>query len=185
VRGSLPRAGRAPTRGLALAMVLLAAPACRGGSTGADGSSTGAEAESGSTAGAGTTFGMPDACMSSEECETSGHCIAPYDPAPDEGTAMRGAAACVDACIEEDDLQRWCLDDDACCGELRCNAVDGFCERPRPIGESSSGTAGDASTTSSGTLGETSSSSDSGSTAESSSTGDSSSGDSSSGSSSG
>lgn len=158
-------------------MVLLAAPACRDGSTGAEGSSTGAAAESESTAGAGTTFGMPDACMSSEECETSGHCIAPYDPAPDEGSAMRGAAACVDACIEEDDLQRWCLDDDACCGELRCNTVDGFCERPRPAGDSTSGTASDDGSTGSGTLGPTGSgsSSDSGSTAASSSDGDSSS----------
>lgn len=166
MRKSTPCAGRALARGLALAPILAAAVACRGGSPGGEGSSTGGAATSESTAAVGTTFATPDACMLSDDCETSGHCIAPYDPAPDEGSAMRGPAACVDACIEEDDLQRWCLDDEACCGELRCNAVDGFCEGPLPSGSSGATGSGTGIATGSGSgseSGTTGSSSDAGS----------------------
>lgn len=107
--------------------------------------------------------------MNSDDCETSGHCIAPYDPAPGEGSAMRGAAACVDACIEEDDLLRWCLDDDACCGELRCNEVDGFCERLTPPGDTGSTGASSSGSTTAGDTGSDSGSgsSDSGSSGDS------------------
>lgn len=117
--------------------------ACRSdpGATPDDDDDDGGDSTAAATAGA-TTFMAPDACGSSEECETAGLCAAPYDPADSDGAGGPGPAACVDECIEEDDLTRWCLDDASCCGELRCNAVDGFCEPLRPPDGADSGTSG-------------------------------------------
>jgi hypothetical protein len=99
---------------------------------------------------AATTFAGPDACQSSEDCETDGHCVAPYDPGSDP---PMGQGGCIEACIEIDDLTRWCFDDESCCGNARCQEVDGLCE-PGPAGTGSS--TGEATGTSSGTDGSSS-----------------------------
>lgn len=101
---------------------------------------------------AATTFAGPDACQSSEECETDGLCVAPYDPGSDP---PMGQGGCIEACIEIDDLTRWCFDDESCCGNARCHEVDGLCE-PGPEGTGTS--SGEGTGTSSGTDGSGSSS---------------------------
>jgi hypothetical protein len=58
--------------------------------------------------------------------ESGAFCVAPYDV----GGVGKGPAACVPECVGENDLQRWCVDDDACCEGLLCREVDGFCEAP-------------------------------------------------------
>lgn len=98
-----------------------------------------------------TTFATPDACMNSQDCETGGLCVAPFDPGGDDS---RGAAACVGNCIEENDLQSWCIDDSSCCDNLACNRVDGFCE-PRGLAGSTSSTGAGLGTSGSGTAGDT------------------------------
>jgi hypothetical protein len=106
------------------------------------------------TEGAATTYAGPEPCGASDDCDGALVCAAPYDPA----TAMRGPAACVEACVDRDDLMRWCIDDGSCCEDLRCNAVDGFCT-PRDSGgesgteSSGSGTTGDESTSDTGSTG--------------------------------
>lgn len=83
-------------------------------------------ADTGTTTGTGsTTYDPPVACAGSDEC-APGHCVAPYDAAS-EG---RGDAVCVDACVPELALDRWCIDDAACCDGLECGAIDGLCVRP-------------------------------------------------------
>jgi len=96
---------------------------------------------------AATTFGGPDACQSSEDCETEGLCVAPYDPGSDP---PMGQGGCIQACIEIDDLTRWCFDDDACCGDARCHEVDGLCE-PGPGSTGSSTSDGTSTGSSTGT----------------------------------
>ncbi|MCX4242905.1 hypothetical protein [Paraliomyxa miuraensis] len=95
----------------------------------------------------GTTFAAPDACQSSEECETEGLCVAPYDPGGDPPLG-----GCIEACIEVDDITRWCFDDASCCGNARCHEVDGLCE-PGPSASSSSSSTGTDTGSSSGTDG--------------------------------
>lgn len=94
---------------------------------------------------AATTFAGPDACQSSEECETDAQCVAPYDPGSDP---PMGQGGCIEACIEIDDLTRWCFDDESCCGDARCHPVDGLCE-PGP------GTTGSSTSTGTGTSDDT------------------------------
>ena len=126
---------------------------------------TGAEGTTGGTTGGSTAVPGPDACEVSEDCDDR-FCVAPYDA----GASQRGPAACVDMCVEQDDLARWCIDDASCCEGLSCNGVDGFCVAGM-VGTGSSGTDGttgsesgsSSSTSSSG------SSSDSGSSSSSSS----------------
>lgn len=90
-------------------------------------------------------YDRPQSCESSEECEEGESCIAPYD----EGAGGKGDAVCVEGCIqEENDLSHWCIDDAACCGELRCHEVDGFCESPVDDGPTDSGSSTDTDTTS-------------------------------------
>jgi hypothetical protein len=96
---------------------------------------TGAETTTGGTTDGTTAVPGPDACEASEDCG-EGFCVAPYDA----GTSVRGAAACVSTCVEADDLQRWCIDDAACCEGFSCSAVDGFCVGGAVDGSSSSGT---------------------------------------------
>jgi hypothetical protein len=122
---------------------------CGGESGGTDPAPTTSTTSSGTGTG-GTTFVDADACMASEECATTGVCVAAYDPAAADGGPGRGASECLDVCIEQNDLVRWCFDDDACCGELRCNAVDGFCQPP-PF----AGTTGGTSTGETGSSGST------------------------------
>ena len=101
-----------------------------------------------------TTFMTPAGCVSSEDCETGGNCVAPYDPMPAPGAATGGqsppheTAACIDTCIGENNLGSWCTDDASCCAPLRCNAVDGFCE---PVGGGPDSTDGTGSTGTTGT----------------------------------
>lgn len=81
--------------------------------------------DTGTTTGTGsTTYDPPVACAGSDEC-APGRCVAPYDA----GTGGRGDALCVDACVPELALDRWCIDDAACCDGLECGAVDGLCVR--------------------------------------------------------
>lgn len=135
-------------------LILVVAPACRpatGPSADDDTTTTGTSA---STDPIETTFTAPDACTSSEECEGEPlRCVAPYDPGSDPPV---GPGACIEVCIEADDLTRWCFDDAGCCGELRCNAVDGFCE---PLGETEDGTSTGDETGTTGTTGGSGSSS--------------------------
>jgi uncharacterized membrane protein YgcG len=109
-----------------------------------------------------TTFAAPDACQSSEDCSSEElFCVAPYDPGLDPPI---GPGVCIDVCIEADDLSRWCFDDAACCGQLRCNEVDGFCESLTTATGDSSGTdTGTSSGTDTGGTESTGSSSGSGS----------------------
>ncbi|MEM6993389.1 MAG: hypothetical protein AAF721_22945 [Myxococcota bacterium] len=125
VRRSLQPAIR---RGYGWLAVCVVTAACQRAPAGTStGSASGAG--SGSTGPAtSTTFMDPDACMSSEDCETEGNCVAPYDPMPPDAEVGHGPASCAEPCIEENDLSKWCIDDAACCGLLRCNDVDGFCE---------------------------------------------------------
>ncbi len=122
-----------------------------------------------STGAVGTTFFAPDACEGSSDCETDAHCVAPYDPGSDP---PQGPGACVEACIEANNLVLWCLDDAGCCGDLVCSEVDGLCE-PRPgadsgsssgSGSGSSDSSGSSSDSTSGTDSDSGSSSSSGST---------------------
>ena len=119
---------------------------------------TGAEETTGGTTGGSTAVPGPDACEVSEDCD-AGFCVAPYDA----GASQRGPAACVDMCVGQDDLVRWCIDDASCCAGLSCNGVDGFCVAGM-VGTGSSGTDGTTSSGSeSGADGSSSSSSSSGS----------------------
>lgn len=96
---------------------------------------------------AATTFAGPDACQASEDCETEGLCVAPYDPGSDP---PMGQGGCVEACIELDDLTRWCFDDDACCGNARCHVVDGLCEPGPGASDGTSTSTSDGTGTSDG-----------------------------------
>lgn len=132
---------------------------------------TGVDETTGGTTSGTTAVPGPDACEASEECG-EGFCVAPYDA----GASVRGMTLCVSTCVDADDLQRWCIDDAACCDGLSCNAVDGFCVgEPVEDSTSSSGTDGTGSSSTSSS----SSSSDGGDGSESSSSSSSSSGSSS------
>ena len=131
-----------------------------GGTTssgGGDDASTGTGTGTGTgTEGSDPTFGGNPPCEHSSECADTmdaamPYCVAPYDP----GTSVRGESVCVQTCVAEDDLGRWCVDDAACCEGLRCNEVDGFC-LPRSGGSSSTGA--DSTTDVTGTDGSGSSS---------------------------
>jgi hypothetical protein len=128
-----------------------------------DSTGTGATAPDGKVPTDAPSYGRPTPCESSEECEEGESCIAPYDP----GNGGVGEAVCVEGCIEENDLDLFCMDDAACCGDLRCRQVDGFCEPPVDDGTTDSGSSG-ATDTASGTSSTTgatgSGSTDSGST---------------------
>lgn len=133
------------------------------------GNATAADTTTTGTTG-GTTYDAPTTCASSEECD-GGFCVAPYDAGAATAQAGMGEPVCVATCVPELALDRWCLDDAACCGGLQCNPSDGLCTGP---GGSSEGTVGDSWATLDGTS-ESSSSTDGGTT-DSSSTGTSSTG---------
>lgn len=108
----------------AMVALVLVGACTSGGNGSADSSSTTGGSSTGTTeAPAGTTYVEPDDCESTQDCDSPQLCVAPYDP----GSSARGPAACVNACVEADDVARWCIDDEACCEGLRCNEVDGFC----------------------------------------------------------
>lgn len=129
-------------------LLILVPISCNGAPSG--GSTTGdddAEAEAGQdatgTSGSGQTTTMPPAtCESTEDCgDQELFCVAAWDP----GTAQKGEAACVASCVEANAIDRWCIDDAACCENLRCNEVDGFC-LPLP-GGTTTGTTSDTTDT--------------------------------------
>jgi hypothetical protein len=134
---------RAPFHRLTVATVALTLggpPACRsdGGSTTAG---SGPEREDSTTTtstdtdATDPTIGGPTPCERTDDCGTEGqHCVAAYDA----GTSTPGPGLCVGACLDADDLTRWCVDDGSCCEGLRCHAVDGFCI---PRGSGSTGEA--------------------------------------------
>jgi hypothetical protein len=68
-------------------------------------------------------FPEPDACGASEDCSGE-FCVAAWS-----GQPPRGPAICVAECVEAFDLQRFCIDDAACCEGLDCS-IDGLCEPP-------------------------------------------------------
>ncbi|MEM9459856.1 MAG: hypothetical protein AAGF11_37110 [Myxococcota bacterium] len=133
-----------------MVLILVVAPACRPATEPSADDDTTSSGTSASTGPIETTFTTPDACTSSDECEGEPlRCVAPYDPGSDPPV---GPGACIEVCIEADDLTRWCFDDAGCCGELRCNVVDGFCE---PLGETEDGTSSGDETGTTGTTGTT------------------------------
>jgi hypothetical protein len=104
-------------------------------STGDDSTGSGTTASDGAGPTDTPSYGRPTPCESSEDCEEGESCVAPYDP----GNGGIGEPVCVEGCIEENDLGRWCIDDDSCCGDLRCHEIDGFCESPVDDGTTDSG----------------------------------------------
>ncbi|MCA9661216.1 MAG: hypothetical protein KC486_22950 [Myxococcales bacterium] len=137
-------------RALLASMLLLcgACPPASGTSATASSTSTG-----GTTTG-GDSTSTTDACNGAGDCDTDGICVADY--VADTLGGERGPARCVPAseCIGPLDLQRWCLGHPSCCEGLRCRDVDGICEEP-DFGEGTE-TAGTAGTsTSTGTTGDT------------------------------
>jgi hypothetical protein len=131
---------------LAVGAVLLSACGSTESSTDTDGSTDAdGTAPDGKTPTETPSYGRPTPCESSEECEEGQSCIAPYDP----GAGGKGDSVCVEGCIEqENDLSQWCVDDDACCGDLRCHEVDGFCEPPVDDGSTDTGSSTSTDTTS-------------------------------------
>ncbi|MBC8069561.1 MAG: hypothetical protein IAG13_14585, partial [Deltaproteobacteria bacterium] len=116
--------------------------------------STGGSGSSGASEG--TTFDGTTACQASEECE-AGFCVAPYDAGAGTGGLGMGPAACVPECVPIEALDRWCIDDAACCDGSTCDPIDGFCvaepagTSESSIGESwSTGSSSDGSGSSSG-----------------------------------
>jgi hypothetical protein len=108
-------------------------------STGSDATATDTDAPTGTP-----PYGRPTPCESSDDCEEGWSCIAPYDA----GKGGKGDPVCVEGCIEENDLDLFCMDDAACCGDLRCHEVDGFCEPAVDDGPTESGSSTDTATTS-------------------------------------
>ena len=137
--------------GLVLAAGLLG---CSGGSstsTSATDTESGGTSSTSSSGAAATTTQPPDMCESTEDdCAEEGlFCVAPYDA----GGGGKGVAACVPECVAERDIQRWCIDDDACCEGLLCREVDGYCEPPDLPGTGSGSSTGTGTGTSTGTSG--------------------------------
>lgn len=130
----------------ALLTLLAGASACQPAPVQPNGDGTSGTETAAAEAPMGTTFAGPGACQSSEECETDAQCVAPYDPGSDP---PMGQGGCIEACIEIDDLTRWCFDDESCCGDARCHVVDGLCE-PGP-GSSATGTSTGTGTGDTGT----------------------------------
>ncbi len=147
-------------RRLAMFSAIFSLAGCPGGDGGGSGTTGAVSTTGGATDTASTTFVDADACLLSEECGTGGLCVAAYDPAA-QGGPTPGSALCSNTCIEQDDLVRWCFDDDACCGDLQCNLVDGFCLPGPTVGTGTS--SGGASSTGSDTGSGSGSGSDSGS----------------------
>ena len=126
-------------------LIPLALAACPGSGGGTQGTSTGPALTS---TGDEPTGGTTDACMGSSDCDTEGICVADYEAVDTNPPAgMRSAAECVakNDCIGPLDLGRWCFDHLGCCEDLRCHPADGTCEPPG-LGETTSGGATDAST---------------------------------------
>jgi hypothetical protein len=100
--------------------------------------------------GEGTTFDGTTPCQASDECEV-GFCVAPYDAGAGTGDvgAGMGPGACVPECVPVGALDRWCIDDAACCDGSTCASIDGFCVA-EPAGTSESSIGESWSTDSSG-----------------------------------
>jgi hypothetical protein len=83
--------------------------------------------------------------------------VAPYDAGAGTGPLGMGTAACVPECVPVGALDRWCIDDEACCDGSRCDALDGFCVG-EPAGSSDSSIGESWSTSGEGSSSEGSSS---------------------------
>lgn len=130
-------------------LVCVVLAGCQRAATTPKGSASSAGNATSTSGGASTTFEDPDACVSSQDCETEGNCVAPYDPMPPDAPLDRGPSSCTQACINDNELRKWCIDNASCCGVLRCNPVDGFCEPAgSPLGDDTGSATG---TDSSGT----------------------------------
>ncbi len=126
-------------------MVVSCNGAAGGGSTSGDDEAAdeASKGDSGTSGMVGTGPVPPSPCESSEACGDDLFCVAPWDA----GTGQRGEAACIPACVGTNALDRWCIDDAACCEGLRCNEVDGFClPLPEATSTGSDTTEGDTST---------------------------------------
>ena len=91
---------------------------------------------------------LPCSATAVTECDTDDNCVAPYDPYDPGEVSGKGAPICVDDCVAVNELQKWCMDNDACCQGLRCRSIDGLCE-PSPHA-TSTGSTTDTGTTGSG-----------------------------------
>lgn len=115
---------------------------CEATATGSDSTPPGSGGETSTSTGAaaGTTFDDALTCAGSPECD-GGYCVAPYDAGAGASIPAMGMGApvCVDACVPELALDRWCLDDAACCDGLRCTATDGLCTLASTDADSSVG----------------------------------------------
>ena len=133
---------------------------CEGGPAAPYDPSQGFEATSSGTSGAseGTTFDGAAHCEATEQCE-AGFCVAPYDAGAGTGDMGMGPAACVPECVPVGALDRWCIDDAACCDGASCDAIDGFCvAEPADTSESSIGESWSTGSSEGSSTGETSSS---------------------------
>lgn len=120
---------------LACALGCGSATAPQSSSTTGGGDSTGTTGSTG-----GTTYDGATPCTASEVCE-GGFCVAPYDGGAPTVAMGMGDAVCVATCVPELALDRWCIDDAACCAGLSCGTIDGLCVGP---GGSSDTTVGDS-----------------------------------------
>jgi hypothetical protein len=104
-----------------------------------DTSETGSAGSSSSGHGSGGVTGTvePTPCESAEDCP-SGYCVAPYDAGADP---QIGPAVCVNECVEAGALDRACIDDASCCGELECNG-QALCVEPDAGDTGDTGTTG-------------------------------------------
>lgn len=137
-----------------------AAPAASGDPTTAadDAGTTSSSGETG-----GTTFVSPVACETTEDCAAGGFCVAPFDAGAPTVALGRGDPVCIDECVGALALDRWCMDDAACCDGLTCDALDGLCRDAASDSSSSGATTWatvDGSSGDGDSSGETASSSD-------------------------
>lgn len=123
-------------RGISLGLVLLAHLGCAGQDADPPAPTTTAANDDDASRSDTSTSGQ---CMFSEECATTGLCVAPYD----RDRARPESGRCASSCIGENALDQWCLDDQSCCEGLLCHRVDGLCQPPSGPA-SASGTRGAA-----------------------------------------
>ena len=127
-----------PGRGARLVLLSVCVSGCEAGAAAPETSGAGDEGSTTTTGSGTTTYDAPTPCEGSESC-APGFCVAPYDAGGPPGAQGRGDAVCVDTCVPELALDRWCIDDTACCSGLLCMASDGLCVEPSTSSESTVG----------------------------------------------
>lgn len=119
-----------------------------------------------STSGGATTFSAATPCESTEDCAAAGgFCVAPFDAGAPTIALGRGPSVCIDECVAELALDRWCSDDAACCDALACSDLDGLCrgtDATSSTGVSTWATVGEDTSSSGEATGETTASDGSG-----------------------